>query len=311
MIITVTPNGSLDLTLERVGAPAGDEQSVRLLAETAGGKGHNVARFLVAAGHDVTALGFAGGQVGLRLAAMLREGGVPTDLTPIDGQTRQDVTILGTSPVRRSYVMTGPTVTADDCGRLTAAVRAAAPGVRFVVLAGSLPPGSPVGLYADIINAVRPTPVILDSSGDALVAGVEAGPWMIKINRDELGVFEPRLPAADAPAAAWSRSLAALAARTAVTCWWVTLGEAGSVGWVEGEVIRTPGPRIEVVNTLGAGDAFLAGLLHAHLRNASLREAAVEANAWAGAACELPAPTPPDPTRIAALVQQIAAQGAG
>lgn len=52
-IVTVTPNGSLDFVLRRVGPPTREEQEVEPVAETAGGKGHNVARFLAAAGHSL------------------------------------------------------------------------------------------------------------------------------------------------------------------------------------------------------------------------------------------------------------------
>lgn len=310
MIITVTPNGSVDLVLRAVGPPTDEEQEVVPLAETAGGKGHNVARFLAAAGHRVTALGFAGGWVGDRLAALLQEGGVTPALTAIDGTTRRYTTVLSEASTRLSYHMAGPRVTDADCQRLLAAVAAAAPDARLVILAGSLPPGGPADLYAAIIEAVGGTPVVLDSSGAALAAGVGAAPWMVKVNQAELTALDVRPPESSAPLTAWSEVLRSLAARTAVPRWWVTLGAAGSVGWVDGDVVRAPGARVRVVNTTGAGDAFLAGLLDAHLRGASNEEAASSATAWAAAVCEQDAPIPPPAERIAALAGQLVEQDA-
>jgi len=295
LIITVTPNGSIDLVLRTVGPPSGEEQAVVSVAETAGGKGHNVARFLAAAGHRVTAFGFGGGWVGDRLAALLRDAGVTPALTSIDGTTRQYTTILGEPGTRLSYRMAGPRISDADCRRLLQAVAQAAPQARLVVLAGSLPPGGPGELYASIIDAVAGTPVILDSSGAALAAGIGASPWMVKVNLRELSALYPRPPDSSDGVDAWSALLGSIAARTGVHRWWVTLGAAGSVGWVDGEVVRVPAAGARVVNSTGAGDAFLAGLIDAHLRGRSTREAASIASAWAAVVCEQEAPIPPTP----------------
>ena len=301
MIITVTPNGSVDLVLRTLGPPTDEEQEVIPVAETAGGKGHNVARFLAAAGHEVTALGFAGGQVGKQLAELLQQAGVTPALTPIHGTTRRYTSVLGEARTRLSYHMKGPRVTQEECRRLLAAVAGAALDARLVILAGSLPPGAPADLYAAIIDAVAGRPVVLDSSGSALAAGVGATPWMVKVNRAELRALDMVPPEWSAPLAAWSDALRSLAARTAVPRWWVTLGAAGSIGWVDGTVVRGPAARVRVVNTTGAGDAFLAGWLDAHLRGASKEDAAARATAWAAAVCEQDAPTPPLAARVEAL----------
>ena len=304
-IVTVTPNGSVDLVLRAVGSTTEEEQAVVRLGETAGGKGNNVARFLAAAGHEVTALGFAGGSSGERLNVLLQEAGVRPDLTQIDGTTRSYTTVIDGAGGRVSYRMAGPQIAEADGQRLLATVAAAAPHARLVILAGSLPPGGSTDLYAAMIDAVRETPVVLDSSGEALAAGVRAAPWMVKVNRHELLVLDARAPDASAPVAAWSDLLGALATRTTIHRWWVTLGAAGSVGWVDGEVVRVLGARVRVVNTTGAGDAFLAGLLDAELRGASNQLAALTATAWAAAVCEQAVPNPPAVGRIAALFEQL------
>ena len=312
-IVTVTPNGSVDTVLRRMGPPGDEEQDVVAVARTGGGKGHNVARFLVAEGRAVTACGFAGGWAGQELEALLREASVVPRLTPIEGETRRYTTCLGDGLPRQSLHAQGPEVTAAECGHLIADVAEATRGAVAVVLAGSLPPGAPADLFAVIIREVAPVPVILDTAGAALVAGVAAQPWMVKVNVREFDVFLESsgivraASAGTGPAAghadpgAWPVVLSRLVDRSGVGSWWVTLGPGGAAGWMRGEAVSVAPPRVAIVNTTGAGDAFLAGLLLAELDGENAREAAVRAVAMATALCEQEAPLPPEPSRVMAL----------
>ena len=50
----------------------------------------------------------------------------------------------------------------------------------------------------------------------------------------------------------------------------VTLGERGALAMLGGEKIEVPAPRIEVVDTVGAGDSFMSALLSAMDRDSAL-----------------------------------------
>lgn len=316
-IVTVTPNGSVDTVLRRMGPPGDEEQDVLPVARTGGGKGHNVARFLVAEGREVTACGFAGGWAGQELEALLRESSVVPRLTPIEGETRRYTTCLGHGLPRQSLHAPGPTVTATECEHLVSDVAEASRGAVAVVLAGSLPPGAPADLFATIIREVAPLPVILDTADDALVTGVAARPWMVKVNAREFNVFLESSgvdraassgtgsTAGDADPGAWPGALPRLADQSGVGSWWVTLGSGGAAGWVRGEAVSIAPPSVAIVNTTGAGDAFLAGLLLAELDGANAREAAVRAVAMATALCEQEVPLPPEPSRVMALRSRV------
>jgi 1-phosphofructokinase family hexose kinase len=308
MIVTVTPNGSVDTVLRRIGSPDEEEQQQVLpVAQTAGGKGHNVARFLAAADQEVIACGFMGGWAGREMEALLRESGVSPKLTPILGPTRRYTTCLGEGLPGRSLHSQGPTVTPDECWQLVADVAVASHGAAIVVLSGSLPPGAPADLFATIIREVAPIPAILDTSGAALAAGVAARPRMVKVNASELqnllasAAIGQGAVAEDRPEAWWA-ALRGLAGSTGIAAWWVTLGQYGATGLVDGEPLSVGSPAVRVVNTTGAGDAFLAGLLLAELDGADLQTAALRAAAMAAAVCEGEAPEPPDPARVAALM---------
>jgi fructokinase len=59
-----------------------------------------------------------------------------------------------------------------------------------------------------------------------------------------------------------------------------TLGERGAVAILDGERITVPAPKIDVVDTVGAGDSFMSGLL-----SVMHRDAAVEARTMAPLRC--------------------------
>jgi fructokinase len=76
----------------------------------------------------------------------------------------------------------------------------------------------------------------------------------------------------------------------------LTLGERGSLLVGKSEAIRQPGFRVDVADTVGAGDAFTAALCHHRLRGASLDRIGQAANrygAWvASQAGAMPQVTP-------------------
>lgn len=77
-----------------------------------------------------------------------------------------------------------------------------------------------------------------------------------------------------------------------------TLGAGGSLVTSREAEYRHPGFPIEVVDTVGAGDAFTAGLLHAYLRGASLMQMAEAGNLCGSYVASQPEATPVLPAEI-------------
>ncbi|NLR81500.1 carbohydrate kinase family protein [Chitinophaga eiseniae] len=59
----------------------------------------------------------------------------------------------------------------------------------------------------------------------------------------------------------------------------VTMGEDGALLWMDNTAYVEPGIPVKVVDTIGSGDAFLAGFLHSVIRKRPARECLVFANA--------------------------------
>jgi fructokinase len=83
----------------------------------------------------------------------------------------------------------------------------------------------------------------------------------------------------------------------------LTLGADGSLLCTAGQTLRSPGVRVEVVDTVGAGDAFTAVLCHHFLRGAPLARTAESANRYGAWVASQAGPTPQVPPGILAAVR--------
>lgn len=265
MILTVTANPSLDRTY--ITGPVALGEVNRALRDTveASGKGVNVSRALHAAGIATVAVLTAGGSEGEQLRALLDRDGLPHVPVAVHGSTRTNITIA--EPGRTTKVNSaGQSPTAADYDTLVAVVATQARHASWVVLSGSVPLGAERDLLPRLVAAAREAGArtVVDTSGDALVAAADAAPDLLAPNADELAALTGR------PLPGWGPELIreALAAATGVTrrtgsALLVSLGVDGAL-WVSGDgrhALHAVAPPITPVNTVGAGDALLAGWL--------------------------------------------------
>ncbi|MYV47459.1 1-phosphofructokinase family hexose kinase [Streptomyces sp. SID2888] len=256
MILTVTLNTALDITYRvRTLRPHGSHR-VSEVAERPGGKGLNVARVLAALGHEVTATGFAGGGTGRLLREQLaRTHGVVDALLPVGGATRRTVAVVdGTTGDTTQLNEPGPVITPAEWSAFLEAYENKVRSAEAVALCGSLPPGVPVGAYAQLVRTARAAgvPVLLDTSGEPLRRGVAARPDMVKPNADELA----ELTGSHEPLGA-TRDARRRGAHTVIT----SLGAQGLLAVnAEGHWRAAPPHRLRG-NPTGAGDSAVAGLL--------------------------------------------------
>ncbi|GAA5208265.1 1-phosphofructokinase family hexose kinase [Microbacterium kyungheense] len=301
MIVTLTANPSLDRTIT-LPAPlqVGDVQGAQSAREDAGGKGINVARAVVAAGEPCVAV--------LPLAmddpfdTALRGSGLDAHRVPIAGHVRANLAITDPAGITTKLNLPGARLSPDEISAVVDATVTAAAGARWLVLAGSLPPGVPDDFYVRVIEAVRAVhgaqaPLIaVDASGPALAAAVAHGhPDLIKPNDEELGdLVGADLTGADAQTAL---DVARALVPDRVGAALVTLGARGALLVdADGAWAAVP-PPIRVVSTVGAGDSSLAGYVLAHVRGQQADERLRLAVHYGAAAASLPgtqAPAPDD-----------------
>jgi fructokinase len=163
----------------------------------------------------------------------------------------------------------------DELGRLCEQARA----VCFGTLAQRHPAARQTIRRA--VQAARSALVVYDvnlrqhfHSREIIEESLTASRW-VKLNEEELRHLRGLLDLAGDTVAA---TLAGLRARYGLELAALTRGERGCLVVADGAEIDLPGIRVRVVDTVGAGDAFTAGLLAGTLEGKPLAEAATFAN---------------------------------
>ncbi|WP_127585152.1 1-phosphofructokinase [Paenibacillus koleovorans] len=272
MITTVTLNAAIDKTYFVDGFELGRVSRASRMISYPGGKGVNVARVAYLLGGPVRATGFVGGSNGSYIERQLEQQGIANDFVRVEGESRLCLNIIDPVNGRSTELLEqGPEIEEAQAAAMKHKIRELAAQSKIVTLSGSLPKGLPASFYAELIAIVRAEGAMafLDASGDALVQGIQAKPFLIKPNEDEVEkILGKKLERVEDVYSSVYQLM-----RDGIRCVVVSLGAEGSVAGYDGIVYRIHAPRIEAVNTVGCGDSFVAGMAVALERGDSIQQA--------------------------------------
>lgn len=294
MIITVTPNPSVDRAFDMERLEVGEVNRALRTHLDAGGKGINVSRGLNQNGVETVAVFPVGGPDGPLLVSELEAAGVPAHPVKVAGAIRSNITLVDSDGETTKINAPGPVLDDAEQAAILAAVEEHLDGARYVVAAGSLPAGVSPDFVIRLgrLSAGRGVPFALDTSGAPLEAALRAGGCAVAkpndlelaelVGRELLTVGEVRDAAREILSWGNDAVLVSLGAHgallvTATGCWW-----AG-------------GDPIVPVSTVGAGDSTLAGYLSVE---GDAPERLRTAVAWGRAAVQLPGTEVPRPHHV-------------
>jgi 1-phosphofructokinase family hexose kinase len=281
MIITLTPNTGIDHTVQLSEFHLNSTIRAADSAWGMGGKATDVSWILGNLGVPSRALGFAAGANGQRMEEMLRERGVETAFVRAAGETRLNTVVVVSGQGHSTITTSTLRVSPEHLAELTSRYRKALEGASCVVMGGSLPHGVPLEFYAQAMDQAQQAgvPVIFDSSGPSLRAGLASRPDVIKPNLAELGELLGDQPSSQ-------KEVQQAASRLRDECGAnviATLGADGAVAvFDEGAYFVHP-LSVPVVSAAGAGDGVLAGMALAYERGESLQAGLQHGFALAGA----------------------------
>ncbi|UEC43519.1 MAG: 1-phosphofructokinase [Methanothrix sp.] len=278
MIYTITLNPALDRTL--LIDEMREDVPNRIIREEsyAGGKGIDVSKVLTALGAENRALGFIAGFAGRQLEAQLVRDGTGCSFIPVSGETRINVIVHEIATGRQIiFNSLGPEVKPFELIEIVDVVKRVE-DPQFVSIGGSLPPGAHPEIYRRIIETarLRGATVVLDVDREALSVGIKGKPDVIKPNIHELSHLVGKKLDKREEILQAARKIN----RKGVATVLVSMGPRGILLVSDGKAYQAVPPKVEVVNTIGAGDSSVAGFIYGLWRGLELREALI----WATAA---------------------------
>ncbi len=271
MILILCCNVAMDRTYRVANFQPGNFHHTSDFQVVAGGKGVNVARALGALGHKSTVTGFAGGMVGRFVVAKLRRLEIKPAFVEIAEESRLVQNFIDSVASTETRVdELGPLVSPRELRRLERRWTKLLAEAQIAIIAGSTPRGVPDTLYRDLVTAAKQAgvPVIVDAHDALLAQSITAAPTIITPNLTELQALVGRQLTVPQGVQQGAGELVQRGIELVLT----SLGGIGAIAVASSGCWLVEAPQVEVVSSVGSGDAMVAGLVAATVEGLPLTE---------------------------------------
>lgn len=241
-----------------------DRAYILSTGESAGGRGINASRVLYSYGAKTLAILVSGGKTGQQLESLLQGQGFPFEAVPISAEIRTNLTISDQQGLTAKLNEQGPAITAEELRRLESTIETRLAKATWLMLCGSIPPSVEQNFYAKLIAKARRKGVktLLDTDGDALLHGLEAGPTVVTPNQQEAERLLNRALITRAHFLDAVSRIKSMGAEFVI----LSLGARGAVATDGTNTLEVLPPRIDAVSPIGAGDVAAATFVWAQTK---------------------------------------------
>lgn len=259
MIYTLTFNPSLDYIVNVDNFSLGTTNKANNELILPGGKGINVSIVLTHLGMENTVLGFIGGFVGQHIETLCKQNQLTTQFIPVnDGCSRINIKLKTECETEINGI--GPRISDLELTQLFHQLDHLTKA-DYLIMSGSIPLGLPSTIYQQIMEylSVKNVPIIVDTTNQLLRNCLSYHPFLIKPNHEELSqLFNVNLSTYDQIIPYAKQLQAEGAVNVLVSC-----GKLGAVLLDEfGNVYTCNAPKGKCVNSVGSGDAMVAGFMY-------------------------------------------------
>ena len=266
MIYTITLNPAVDKTIILDKMVRGSVNRTSNSFSIVGGKGINVSKTLRSLGIGSIASGFLGSKNSGFFIDYLRLIGIKPVFQIIDGINRTNIKIIETQgSIITEINERGFKVELRDIGLLMKKLLEMIKKDDIVVISGSVPCGTPMTVYKDMIQKFnnKGAVTILDSSGEVLKNGIESVPYAVKPNIQELKNIVDLDENDIGSVVKGGMALIDRGINKVV----VSMGGRGAILLSNKHRLFAEPLKVEVKNTVGAGDSMVAGIVYAVLKH--------------------------------------------
>jgi 1-phosphofructokinase family hexose kinase len=235
------------------------------------GKGLNVAGVIRILGEEVAVVGQVPDASQRQFTEYLDSRGIAAHLFSTSGDIRINTTILEAGNGQISHINAEsaalPARVQDEMMQFISARMTTGDLWAF---SGSIPKGFDAHVYQKLVAMCRKKSMetMLDTRGEAMQRGVRAKPRMIKPNLSELEQFFNEQIQGVHHIALKGKRLVDMG----VDFVFISLGSDGMIAIHENDCLLCSAPVVRVVDTVGCGDALVAGIMVGYTRKFSFSE---------------------------------------
>jgi 1-phosphofructokinase len=278
MIVTLTAAPAIDWTIEVDSFELGAVNRAVQSSREPSGKGVNVSWALHRAGVPTRAVFPAGGCTGEFMAGALSQAGLDHVIVDTGRDVRTNITLISPGSSTKLNEQ-GTALSEEQTRRLQKAIIDASLDASVVLICGSLPAGAPATFVRNMVRTLKASgvDVVVDVSGPPLELALAAHPDLIKPNVHELAALTGRQLGTLGDVANAAQEARKLGAGAVLA----SLGADGALLVDDDGALYARATDIPFVNSVGAGDALLAGFFGGgHTRQERLATAML----WASSA---------------------------
>lgn len=258
MILVINLNASVDKRYEMTELEKGTVMRALKVENTPGGKGIHVANVATILGEQCIATGFLGGKTGEFIEEKLTEYKIKNDFVKVNGETRECLAIITEDLVQTEILEPGPEVSMEEQSEFVKKYKELLEDSDVIVASGSVPRKVPKNFYSELITIAKNKgkKFLLDTSGELLKSGINAKPFFIKPNRDEIEALTGRKIESDSDALEEIKRFQEKGIELVV----ISLGSKGSIAGYKDKFYKVTVPKVKAINPVGSGDSYVAGI---------------------------------------------------
>ena len=271
-ILTITLNPAIDVRYNIENFRLGEVNRTKYIEKRAGGKGINVSRVINQLGGDILATGIVGGFTGELFLSKLNADNIKNDFLKTTQETRTCIAVIDENIKGITEFLESASGTKKDFEDFIEKYKIILDkGIDIICGSGSLLKGIGTDAYNVLIEEAnkRGIKFILDTSGEALLKGIESSPFLIKPNLEELeDITGTKFNSANKMIEAAKK----LKENNNIENIMITLGGDGAVLITDNEVFKGTFPEVKIKNTVGSGDSTIAGMAFSLSQGKSISE---------------------------------------
>lgn len=225
-----------------------------------GGGGINVARAIKKLGGIATAIFPSGGYTGKYFNHLLEIENIHAVIIETQNETRENIIVLDeTENAQYRFGMPGTKLTQAEWQQCLKAVEKIQ-DVSFIVASGSLPPGVPLNIFAQLAKIAKNknAKFIVDTSGEALREAVNEGVYLLKPNLGELCFLSGKTHLQEYEIEVAAKEIIAEGKCEVVV---ISMGAEGAMLVTKEFTEIITAPSVTKKSTVGAGDSMVAGIV--------------------------------------------------